>query len=935
MAAALAGVDRGLWAAMALTLPALEPLLRPGVGYMADVAVHVYRTVELLRLWQEGIAYSRWAPDLAFGLGYPLFNFYPPLFYYLAGGLTLPGLDVEAAVKATVALVLLASAAGAYGLARQWLGESGAMLAAVAYAWSPFRLREAYFQGDYAQLLALALPPIVLWAIHRLAASGKDRYFAATAVACAGLFLSHNISAMLFSPVIAAYIALLALARPSMRRGLPRAIAALLAGAGLSAFFWYPALSEMHLVRVEVLHSGDFDFRRHFPPPLDLVLPSLPLDVNAVNPHVPYNLGLAHLVLALPALWLLANRRLRWAVLAAAAGLAGSAFMMLPTSTPVWQAVPLLPFAEFPWRWLGVAALPLAFLVGAAAEALPRGRALYAAAAAIAIALSLFPHLYPREPFARYDNATVADVVAYEVQEGVVGTTSAGEYLPKGVKPTPIPALLAAYAEGRTPERLDRSTLPPAATAEALARPLLGGTWRVSSATAFRARVLILDFPGWTAYLDGRPTAITPEPQAGLMGVDVPAGEHTLSIRFEDTPGRLFANSLSLAVALLVVAAVAFRRWRPRPSPDTGARQRPLPLAEGGGEGSGSGPAIAQSEREVDPRPREQPGAEAGLAPRQALGLVGLAFALAVGKAAYVDPHTDWFRAATDLERIPGLERRLDADFGGDVSLLGYAVDRKVGAPGDTVRVTLFWRALRPVERNHAVFVHLGDDENDKLAQQDKPHPAGVPIRAWQPGQFARDEHVLRLPEDMPPGIFQFRVGLYDQQTIERLSVVGSPHNFVSLLEPFRVGGPPPQAATAASYAVGEAIRLVGYRIVNPTVRPGEAVKVHLYWEALAPSERDLTVFVHLYDDAGQLRGTGDRQPLGGQYPTSRWLVGEVVGDAKAVTLDPQAPPGTYRLAVGLYDLQTMQRLPVRGERQAGCPENAVCLAPAVEAVAP
>ncbi len=910
-AGTLAGA-RGLWAALALALPALEPLSRPGIGYTADAAVHVYRVVELLRLWQDGILYSRWAPDLAYGLGYPLFNFYAPLFYYLAGTLHLLGLDVELAVKGALALAVLVGCAGTYGLVRQWFGQSSAVLAAIVYTWTPFHLREIYFQGDFAQLLAISLPPLILWGLHRLATTGRDRYFLATSLAYAALILSHNISAMLFSGVVVAYAAFLLLTRPAARRHVASVALALATGLALTAFFWFPALDEIRLVRLDALHSGDFDFRRHFPPTWGLLaLPGV-LDVNAVNPQLPDTVGLAHLAVALPSLLLLARRHLRGVVAFGWLGLLATMAMMLPHSTPLWQAVPLLAFTEFPVRWLNVAALALAFLAGAATTALPRGRAVYVALATLAVILSAFPGLYPREPFARYNQATVADILRYELAEGVVGTTSAGEYLPKGLDTAPrISSLLADYQAGRPPERLDLAALPAGAMASAVERAALGGRWQISSPAPFTARFFVLHYPGWTVHIDGRAASGVQADGEGLLTVPVPAGEHEVALRFVDTPGRQAATLASLLVALGLAMGLTIRRR---------AKARP---------GAPAGPAHEQPEPLAPQTPRHNAEVLSG---RQALGIGLLGVGLLVAKVAYVDPQTTWFRAATDLARIPGLEHRLDVNFGDKVALLGYSVDREVAAAGDAVRVVLFWRALRPLGEDYASFVHLGDEHNDKLAQHDNSHPGGVPTRAWRPNQYARDEHLLRLPADMPPGFFQFRVGLYEQQSLQRLQVAGSPLNYASFLTPLRVGGPPPAAATAADFAFGDAIRLVGYRLADTAVRPGETASVHLYWQAGAPLATDYTVFVHLYDETGRLWGTGDRQPLAGQYPTSQWQPGEIVGDVQAVRLDPQAPPGSYRLAVGLYDLKTMRRLPLRGAPATGCPADAACLQPPLEA---
>ena len=75
--------------------------------------------------------------------------------------------------------------------------------------------------------------------------------------------------------------------------------------------------------------------------------------------------------------------------------------------------------------------------------------------------------------------------------------------------------------------------------------------------------------------------------------------------------------------------------------------------------------------------------------------------------------------------------------------------------------------------------------------------------------------------------------------------------------------------------------------------------------------DADYTLTVQLIAPDGSLRGQADVWPQEGTHPTSAWREGEVIDDRYAVRLDADAPPGAYRIAVGWYLLETMQRLPV------------------------
>jgi hypothetical protein len=76
----------------------------------------------------------------------------------------------------------------------------------------------------------------------------------------------------------------------------------------------------------------------------------------------------------------------------------------------------------------------------------------------------------------------------------------------------------------------------------------------------------------------------------------------------------------------------------------------------------------------------------------------------------------------------------------------------------------------------------------------------------------------------------------------------------------------------------------------------------------------DYKVFVHLVDGEGVLRAQDDSVPGEWQRPTRGWAEGEVVVDAHALEVPEEAPPGVYTLYAGMYDADTLQRLPITME---------------------
>lgn len=118
--------------------------------------------------------------------------------------------------------------------------------------------------------------------------------------------------------------------------------------------------------------------------------------------------------------------------------------------------------------------------------------------------------------------------------------------------------------------------------------------------------------------------------------------------------------------------------------------------------------------------------------------------------------------------------------------------------------------------------------------------------------------------------------------------------------------------------ALGEEIAFLGYDLEPTALSPGDEVRLTLYWRAESRIRKSYLVFSHLLDADGVVRGQSDAVPRGGRYPTDQWQGGETIIDRHVLTLAQDAPPGIYRIEIGLYDPADGARLPlsVAGQRQ-------------------
>lgn len=243
-------------------VPVLQPLLSTDLTCGYDNVFHLYRAVQIDRLWDDGILYSRWAPDMALGYGFPLYvftSFFPAA---LAALLHRLGADWAIALNAVFGLGVVLGGVFTYLLGRDLFGvapdgqrnlsHGAGLVAAIAYVYAPFQAYDVLFRGSLWESFAWAFPPLVLLGVQRYAVRGERRFLMVGATALAAMILSHHLFAFLFAPVFGLWVLAFAVVRRDwaiLGRG---ALVGVL-GLGVTTFFWLPAMAERSLVQTERL----------------------------------------------------------------------------------------------------------------------------------------------------------------------------------------------------------------------------------------------------------------------------------------------------------------------------------------------------------------------------------------------------------------------------------------------------------------------------------------------------------------------------------------------------------------------------------------------------------------------------------------------------------------------------------------------------------
>jgi hypothetical protein len=127
-----------------------------------------------------------------------------------------------------------------------------------------------------------------------------------------------------------------------------------------------------------------------------------------------------------------------------------------------------------------------------------------------------------------------------------------------------------------------------------------------------------------------------------------------------------------------------------------------------------------------------------------------------------------------------------------------------------------------------------------------------------------------------------------------------------------------PNDAALLDYRLGGSIALVGVSLPEETIfAPGDNVPLTLYWQATAPIQQRYKVFVHFVGEEfneqtrNDLWGQQDQEPRGGAAVTTSWRQGQIIADDYLIPISPDAPPGTYRIEVGMYLPLGWERLPI------------------------
>jgi hypothetical protein len=497
--------------------------------------LQVMRIFEMRKCFTDLQIPCRWVPDMGYGNGYPLFNFYGPLAYYIGAAASFI-LGYIGAAKLLFFLPLVFGGLGMYFLGKELFGKVPGVVSAILYLFAPYRALDSYVRGAVGESFALAIIPFVFFFLLRLIKLQNKKYFGLATISTFLLFVSHNIMTLIFTPLLIIWV--IFWLYKEKWNGLKISLLSLGLALGLSAFFILPAFFEKGLVQTDALTRAELDFRAQFVKVSQLFIDrswiyagSQPQSANTIS----YQIGWPHWWLVVLSLFAVIVGKKRKNVLLSTFLFLMFGLGVLMThnkSAPVWELFNILAYVQFPWRFLSIVIFSSSLLGGYFAS-LFKGKHLVAVSTII-IALTVILNWQYFKPEHFYYNLTDKELLSgqnfIDQQKGALL-----DYLPKtALEPRELPPKIDNFENKSNSWQLKIN---------------------VNKETV--VEVPVFDFPEWVVFVDGK---IFPHSNKNILGrisFTLPSGEHLVTGKFTNTPIRTLGNFLTLAsfIALVLIYA--------------------------------------------------------------------------------------------------------------------------------------------------------------------------------------------------------------------------------------------------------------------------------------------------------------------------------------------------------------------------------------------
>lgn len=536
-----------------LLLPSLWWLLGSGYFNMHD-DLQVMRLFEMDKCLYDGQIPCRWSPDMVWGYGQPMFNYYSAFPYYLGAILRIVfPLTYLGTVKMLFLISFVIAGVGMYKLAREFWGMLGGIFSGVLYTYAPYHALDVYVRGALSETFALSLLPWMFYFTYKLIKKYSLLNFVGVSLSIAFVLMTHNISTMIYAPITGFWCLFWLIAERQLK-SVPRLVLAGILGIGLASFFIIPAVFEQNIIQTQFLTSNYSDYRGHFVTLRQLFVnrnwgdgPSIYGD----NENISFQIGWPHwwlgIVAALSASFLMYKKKMELKTFLLIAGLSFGAlifaFMTHHRSSFLWEIIPKVNFVQFPWRFLGPVMFFLAFLGGSISLNKNILTKLFIPLLIVFTIVLNYSYFIPVHYSRKVTDNEKLTGVAFELQQ----KAAIMDYLPKTAKFAPESLAF------EKPKSIEGDL-----TVGQFSKTSDSFSFDVDVYTPSSVEVPVMYFPGWVVYVDGRMVKPEVHGDNGLIKVTFTEGQHQVFGEFADTPIRKAANMVSLLSFGVFLVVIVF-----------------------------------------------------------------------------------------------------------------------------------------------------------------------------------------------------------------------------------------------------------------------------------------------------------------------------------------------------------------------------------------
>jgi hypothetical protein len=507
----------------------------------------IARVVVMGKALRNGQFPVRWVSDLGYGYGYPIFNFYGPLPYYVGGFLYALGFSGLWATKFMMLTGMILPGIVLFLVISRIAGNLIGLVSGLLYVYFPYRAVQLYVRGAIGELWVLVFLPLIIGALYSATVEKKySRCVLLGALGICGIALSHTILGYTTAVFFCVFVLLLLVIRLIKKRSIKPVFVlgtAFVGGLSLSAFFWLPAIVEMKYTTVSGQIGPTAAVKDHFVCPGQFWYSPWGFggSVAGCTDGLSFMLGKIHILMMLSGFggifFFWRNKEKRMIGLLGLGIVIVSVFFMLDISESIWNILPGFSYVQYPWRFLaytglGIAILPVFLLHNIKNRQILLLMTVGIIFATIMINAKLFSPQY------MYDRA----LEDFETETDIKYRASriSNEYLPSSI------------VRPRDASGIVKYVIP---DSESYSFKQVVGkeSYKKIEFLSKKEQEIVLQhahFPGWRYWVNSSEQAIRLD--QGRPIVTIPGDFSTLEMKFTDTPARIAGNVISLIGVILL-----------------------------------------------------------------------------------------------------------------------------------------------------------------------------------------------------------------------------------------------------------------------------------------------------------------------------------------------------------------------------------------------